>query len=159
MTISENELDRRLAALPRTTETPDQLWSGIDQRIDQGRWPWLNRVGALAAFAAAVVVAILVVEPPSLQALHPGAVVIHAEIEAMNRQSPAKHWVQPVNINGGLTAAWEENQAAIEELESALARNPDNQLLMDFLVRARLRQSELVNQAMADGGQAQHWSI
>ena len=58
-------------------------------------------------------------------------------------------------MTGGLTdaaplsEAWAENQTAIEELEAALERDPDNRLLLDFLAEARLRQVRLLNSGLA----------
>ncbi len=144
MTISDQELDRRLAALTRTSDAPKSLWHKIEPRLSRRRWPSLAAAGfGIAAMLVAALVLIEPSEPDSAPAFH---LMVSAEVEAMRRQAPAAPWPLPTSGNG-LSAAWEENLAAITELEQALKRNPGNTLLLEFLVRARLRQSELIHLA------------
>ncbi len=144
MTISDQELDRRLAALTRTSDAPESLWHRIEPRLSRRRWPSLVAAGfGIAAMLVAALVVFEQSEPDSAPALH---IMVSAEAEAMRRQAPTAPWPLPTS-NKGLNAAWEENLAAITELEQALKRNPGNTLLLEFLVRARLRQSELINLA------------
>lgn len=151
-------LDARLDALTREATPPAAAWSGVVERIraedgnrHRGR---AGRIGALAAAAAVVaVVAVSVVRQMPAgpgDAIDAGRVLVQAEAEAMRRAAPV--------ATGGLVdamplaAAWAENQTAIEELEAALDRDPDNDLLLEFLAEARLRQVRLLNSGLALDG-------
>lgn len=154
MTMNDMDLDRRLDALPRAADTPEALWPAIERRIahrTRRRW--------LAGIAAAVVMTVLAAliarnledfRPPDLTTtVSLAATVIAAEISAMDHAAPDAEQVAGTGFDKGWKAAWDLNQAAITELEHALKESPDNRLLLDFLARARLRESELVNQTMA----------
>lgn len=146
--IGEDALDRRLASLTRDAEPADSVWAGIEQRI---RTPARRgRAAPLAALAAALVAVIAALQwmpDPDRVPDNPGRTLVQAEAEAMRRAAPI--------MTGGLTdaaplsEAWAENQTAIEELEAALERDPDNRLLLDFLAEARLRQVRLLNSGLA----------
>jgi hypothetical protein len=159
MTLSDSDLDRRLAALTRQAAPPAAVWERIDQRIRQPRRPWLPVAAAATVAALGLGLVLLLANPWGEPAHRPGSQQIAAEIQAMRQGSPEHHWRQPTTLNGGLEQAWEDNQAAIAELEKALERNPDNTLLLEFLVRARLRQSELINHSAAVANPQPPWSI
>lgn len=158
MSINDAELDRRLAGLPRAVDVPAAVWTRIERRIAPRRRPW---IGSVAASVVLIAVAGLLVlsGPDKAGPADPEAVVIAAEVDAMRRSAPDPSALMAANLDQAWHSAWIENLAAIDELEKALERNPDNRLLMDFLARARLRQSELINQAVAGGAMASHRSI
>ncbi len=147
--VHDRDLDRRLAQLTREAAPPPAAWAGISKRIHRPR-----RVAVPLASAAAAVVAfaaLLQLLPGDDSARtgpiqDPGRVLVQAEAEAMRRAAPV--------ATGGLVdalplaEAWAENQTAIDELEAALTRDPDNRMLLDFLAEARLRQVRLLNSGL-----------
>lgn len=154
MNITDKELDRRLAALPRETDTPEALWPIIEQRIaHRHRRTWLGGIAAavlLGVLAALIANHFRDFQQFDLQGTASlAATVIAAEVEAMGRAAPDPGNDLFEGGAGSLESAWNVNQNAIDELERALKNNPGNRLLLDLLARARLRQSELVNQATA----------
>lgn len=155
--MTDAALDARLEALTRNATPPAAAWPAVAERIRAGegrvrRRP--GRIGALAAAAALVaVLAVTVVQQmpdgPG-EPIDAGRVLVQAEAEAMRRAAPV--------ATGGLVDAlplaesWAENQSAIDELEAALDRDPDNRLLLDFLAEARLRQVRLLNSGLVLDG-------
>lgn len=152
------ELDRRLAALTRSAEPASTSWSVIQARIERStesdqrarsRPFWPVAMAAAAVLAAVAAVVWQVPRSPTLSepAFDAGRVLVQREAEAMRRTAPT--------VTGGLevaptlAGAWAENQTAIEELEAALDRDPDNRLLLEFLAEARLRQVQLLNSGLA----------
>jgi hypothetical protein len=157
MTLEDTELDRRLSALPRQTDIDQRHWQAIEARLQAPPRRWPRFMAAAAGIAACLAVALLLVDQASLPSGNDASVVIAAEISAMRAQAAGLEadWDgQDLEMAG----AWDENQDAIEELERALARHPDNPMLMDFLAQARLRQAQLVQQATAGGALAQQGS-
>lgn len=154
MTMNDMELDRRLDALPREAAAPETLWPVIERQIaHRSRRTWL--AGIAAALVMAVLAALTAnnlkdLNPPDLTGtVSLAATVIAAEISAMDRAAPDAEQVPRTDFDKGWKEAWDLNQTAINELEHALKESPDNRLLLDFLARARLRESELVNRATA----------
>jgi hypothetical protein len=144
---ADAELDRRIEALTRRAEPGERVWTGIAARIEpapRAGWPWA------AAAAVVLALAIVAVQPDSRRsATMPDRAVqlVQAEADAMRRAAPAfaAGWIDEVPW----TEAWADNQAAIDELEAALARDPDNRLLLEFLAEARLRQARLIHSGLA----------
>lgn len=144
-------LDLRIEALTRSAEPGDRVWTGIAARIEPARragWPWM------AAAAVVLALAIAAVQPglqrsPTLSDL--ALQLVQAEVEAMRRAAPAftTGWTDELSW----AEAWAGNQAAIDELEAALARDPDNRLLLDFLADGRLRQARLIHSGLAHSPQ------
>jgi hypothetical protein len=159
MTIDDHKLDQRLAALSRQAEPDEGSWSAIESRLSPRQARWKLPAAAGLAVAASVLVVVLAMNPFHSAPDDFGSGLVSAEIEAMRHQVNWSDVPRHDSVNGGLTTAWEENQQAIAELEQALARNPDNLMLMDFLAQARLRQSELVNHATASAAGQQTWSL
>jgi hypothetical protein len=157
MTLSDRELDRRLAALPRHTETPSQHWQVIAARLDTPARRWPPMATAAIGIAACLALALLVVDPDAGVHSDTAAFIVATEIQAMRTQASG------IEQSGGrltteMSGAWEQNQDAIDELEHALARHPDNPMLIDFLAQARLRQHQLIQQAKAGGALADYRS-
>ena len=145
---ADEELDRRLSALVREAEPAASVWAGIESRIERPRRRYAAPLALAAAVVLAVVISVVQWGPEAPGALSdPARVFVQAEAEAMRRAAPVE--------TGGLVDAlpladaWAENQTAIEELEAALERDPDNRLLLDFLAEARLRQVQLLNSGLA----------
>lgn len=159
MTLDDHELDRRLAALTRQVDPDEGSWPAIEARLKRRPSRWKLPAAAGLAVAASLLVAVLVTSSLDTTPSGTEAGVVSAEIAAMQHQVSWSEVPRSDAINSGLSAAWDENQQAIDELEQALARNPDNLMLMDFLAQARLRQSELVKHATASGAGAQTWSL
>ncbi|NKI35846.1 hypothetical protein HFP89_11795 [Wenzhouxiangella sp. XN79A] len=144
-------LDARIAALTRSAEPRQRVWTGIAERIRPVRragWPW--------AAAAAVVLALAIVAlQPDRERSSTGSEralqLVQAEVEAMRRAAPVvtADWLD----ERPWTEAWADNQVAIDELEAALGRDPDNRLLLDFLAEARLRQARLIHAGLAHSPQ------
>ncbi|MBY6203870.1 hypothetical protein [Halomonas denitrificans] len=150
--IEDSELDARLSTLTREAPPPASAWAGIAERIRPRRRGRHVRWGLLAA-AAVLLVAVVVVRPPPDErpaGIDGGRILVAAETEAMRRVAPT--------VTGGLidtqplAASWAENQVAIDELEAALDRDPDNRLLLEFLAEARMRQVRLLNSGLAVRG-------
>ena len=140
MTLDDRELDRRLNALTRETNADESLWPGIEQRLRPARrWPAITG-SAAAVTAGAIVIALSVFDsaPPE----RPDTA--QSQAEAMRAAAPDALAVSSIYGSQSLMKAWQENQAAIEQLEQALARDPDNRLLLEFLSEARLRQARLI---------------
>ena len=146
MTFSEKDLDHRLSQLTRDEMPGEYNWQQISQRLNQRR-PYAT-LAAVATLAAIVILATLVIQLPDDSGWrNPLAVVAMAEMEVMRHHAPQE---LPEETEPGWDEAWQANQQAIDELEQALKRHPDNPLLIEFLARSRLRQASLINQTMTD---------
>lgn len=153
MRIDDRELDRRLAALPRVTDAPEALWPGIERRL--GARGYRIRTGAVAAALLAALAGWLWFQPGlTPHVADPAAVAFAAEADRMGVGAPEVTWIA---LDEDWHQAWRDNEAAILELERALEQHPGNALLLDFLAQARLRQSRLINQAMAGGAVEFEW--
>lgn len=144
--IRDRELDDRLAALAREFDPDDAVWRQIDSRIRPRRRVALAAVATAVLAIGALVAGRLAMEPggPSnMQRL------VSAEVTAMQASAPEELSLDRLGSPEELMRAWTENRDAIAELESALARDPDNRLLLEFLAEARLRQSQLINSGLA----------
>lgn len=147
MTIDDHELDRRLNALPRATVADESLWPRIEQRLHPTR---RRSVSAVAAAVAAVGVGVLVLALSVYESTAPEPpAMAQSEAAAMRAVAPDEAAVWRVNASSPLVEAWHENQAAIEQLEQALERDPGNRLLLEFLSEARLRQARLIQRGLA----------
>ncbi len=154
--LDDAELDARLSALTREARPPESAWAGVAERIRSRRRGRPGRWSALAAATVVLAVAAVILQSPderSIDAegdLDGGRMLVEAEAAAMRRAAPT--------ATGGLidaqplAASWAENQAAIDELEAALDRDPDNRLLLEFLAEARMRQVRLLNSGLAVRG-------
>jgi hypothetical protein len=134
----EQELDARLAALTRESEPEPAVWAAIEQRLQRPR-RWLAPVSAVAG----VLLCGLLIGLPPLQhdaTRSPGQLAI----QTMREAAPGPQAIAEVSTTPALADAWQENQAVVRELEQALQAEPDNPLLIEFLVDARLRETRLV---------------
>lgn len=147
MSMDDEQLDRRLAELPREAEPDDAVWAGIERRIRPARrWPAGVAAGLALAAGLAVIVQIATRAPePTAMA---SAARAEAEMRAMRAGAPARLALDRIGSSEALMAAWAENRAAIEQLERALQRDPDNALLLEFLREARMREAGIVQQGM-----------
>jgi len=138
MTIDDLELDRRLRALARETDPPPAPWRAVRRRIRSRTWP----AAAAAAVVAGVALAAsqLAFEPASSSRLES---LVRSEAAAMRSVVPDRLPVAAPDSGAALMAAWQENRAAIGQLERALERDPGNRLLLEFLTEARMRQARL----------------
>jgi hypothetical protein len=145
MTIDDTELDARLAALARDTEPDERNWRRIERRI---------RPRQRAPIAAAAAVAVVAIAVGIVAQFRGGGDVprdhqlLEAEVKAMAAAAPDEAALRRAGSPEALMQAWQHNRQAIEELERALVRDPDNTLLLEFLSEARLRQARLVQQGM-----------
>ena len=152
MSMKDEELDRRLRALPLTADVDDAIWPKIEQRIEHphartfGRLKWGG--GIAAAVAVVAVLALLDQDTPNWSELEL-AQTIQAEVRAMNASNLLPQLASQINWSDDMRAAWNEYQTAIDELEAALELNPGYQMLIDTLAATRLRQSSLLNNAQA----------
>lgn len=146
MSIDDEELDRRLAALTREAPSDASNWHRIERRIRPRRHWRLSAAAAGVALAAGLVV-VLQLEPSATDGERVHAFTV-AEIRAMRASAPTQLALEQVDSAEALMQAWAENRAAIDELEAALARDPGNALLLEFLREARLRQARLIQQGM-----------
>jgi hypothetical protein len=148
MSMDDEELDRRLAELPREAQPDDAVWAGIERRMQPARrWPAGLAAGlalAAAGLAAIVQIATRAPEPTAMAS----AARAEAEMRAMRAGAPARLALDRIGSSEALMAAWAENRAAIEQLERALQRAPDNALLLEFLREARMREAGIVQQGM-----------
>lgn len=145
--MDDCELDRRLAALTRDAEPAPANWTAIERRIRRRRLPAL---AAAAAGVAAIGFGIMLVARVDTNGFDEGAArsVVQAEVRAMEASAPEHAALRQLDTPEGLMEAWQDNRQAIDELNRALERDPDNQLLLEFLAQARLRQARLVRQGM-----------
>lgn len=147
MTIDDTELDARLSALPRETVPDARNWHRIERRIRRRRRAPLAAAAAAAAAAVGLGVAI-VWQFPFGGGVPRDQLLVQAEVQAMAASAPDEAALRRAGSPEELMQAWQDNRAAIAELERALARDPDNTLLLEFLSEARLRQARLVQQGM-----------
>jgi len=147
MTIDDRELDRRLGALTREVEADESLWPGIESRLrTRHRKPgW---IAAAAAVGALSIGALLVALSMFQRTVPDERSYAQRQAEAMRTAAPDAVAVSRVEASPPLIKAWRENQAAIDELERALERDPDNRLLLEFLSEARLRQARLIQRGL-----------
>ncbi|MEM7055013.1 MAG: hypothetical protein AAF446_10785 [Pseudomonadota bacterium] len=153
MSIKDEDLDRRLRALPRTAEVDDALWSKIEHRIEgqtrHQRYAVVKWSGGIAAAVSLIAVAALFdLDSPNWSELHRSE-TIAAEVHAMNAANLLPQLAGQIEWSDDMRTAWNEYQSAIDELEAALELNPGYQMLIDTLVATRLRQSNLLNQAQS----------
>lgn len=143
--MDDCELDRRLAALTRDAEPGPANWTAIERRIRRRRLP-----AFAAAGVAAIGFGIMLVARVGTDGFDEGAArsVVQAEVRAMEASAPERAALLQLDSPEGLMEAWQDNRQAIDELNRALERDPDNQLLLEFLAQARLRQARLVRQGM-----------
>jgi hypothetical protein len=144
MSISDRELDRRLAGLAREAEAPGHLWQRIEAGMNRRASPWRP---AWAAVAASVLVAALVVTLVPVDRTGNG---FPAEWDVIASSSQrlldlSLYEIAGPASTGGMAAGWQTHHDAVEELKKALEQNPGNALLLDLLVRARLREMEMIN--------------
>jgi len=143
MTIDDRELDRRLDSLTRQVPADESLWPRIERQTrSPRRWPAVAAIAASVG-AGAMFVALSILEDNTAQP----AGYAQREAEAMRAVSPDAMAVSRVDASPSLQSAWRANQSAIEELERALQRDPDNRLLLEFLSEARLRQARLIQRS------------
>lgn len=149
MNVSDRELDRRLGALARRADAPEALWPAIERRIRPAPGRRLTGLSVAAGVCLAILAGLLVTEQ-SFRNTGPGAMetMIAAEMAVMRRIAPDPSDELVRAMDPGLTEGWAVNQAAIDELEAALAAHPDNRNLLDRLARARVRQTQLVNRML-----------
>ncbi|NDY95095.1 hypothetical protein [Wenzhouxiangella limi] len=152
MSISDHELDRRLESLPRSCQPPDAVWQRLQEVLpdrmqalpaDQsGRTPsrlGTRRMALAAAVAGLALIGTLLLLPmrplqdSALVAVPPQQTVREAAAPAVGLQRSCQT----------VEAATAENEAAMRALEAALKHEPGNQLLLEFLAEARLRQADL----------------
>jgi hypothetical protein len=139
------------SALARSVEPSRDLWPGIDAALDApaaGAVPWAGRLGArgLAAAAVALVVltaaATLLLVPGEKTA---GPVVATATTEELLRALEAR------DVSPRTMAVVQRNLAVIDaaviELEAALAKDPTNEELARMLVSTHQKRAELVDRA------------
>lgn len=148
MTLSDEQLDRRLAALDDRCDPPESAWRSIQSQLSarRRRWPVMAIAAALAAVSL-VLVLIMTLEPADRHDARPGEQVVSDDPVPAADLDPAR-WLPMLARQPVLDAAWSENEAAIRALKAALADQPDNLLLQEFLAEARLRQSELIELAL-----------
>lgn len=142
--IGDSELDRRLDALARVGEPPAGAWSAIERRIGQRRRSMAVPAG-LAAVAVLCGVALVFLQLGSVPT-RPGGIAeaMQAEVRAMRVAAPEASLIADIESPEALMTAWQDNEQAIDQLEQALEQDPDNQLLLEFLTEARMRQARLV---------------
>lgn len=154
--LGDADLDRRLAALVRESDPAPTAWASIERRIEHpierpidSPLPrrWAARWAAVAAVAMAAIVTVLWTQNDSAVPIDSMRTLVQAEVEAMRRSAPVAT-VAMVD-EPPWTQAWTDNQAAIDQLEAAVERNPGNRLLLEFLAEARLRQARLINSGLA----------
>lgn len=150
---ADRELDQRLEALSRRADPDPALWQAIEARLDQetrqretrsGNSRWFAGSAIAASIAGALTIGLLLTMQSGDFADENVASAFQRELVAMQASAPAPLSSIRPDAPESLMAAWAENQSAIEELEEALNRDPDNRLLMEFLAQARLRQTHLI---------------
>lgn len=160
---SERDLDGRLDALTHHCDPDPVVWSAIEARLDRENQaethrapPSARRRGWAAglAFAASLTGALalglaLLQSPGGPGGSAPVARAFQMEQTAMRAVAPEPLPALLPDAPESLMAAWAENQAAIDELERALQRDPENRLLLEFLAQARLRQARLVQHGIS----------
>ena len=146
MTLSDEQLDRRLAALDDRCDPPEAAWRSIQSQLSarRRRWPVMALAAALAALSL-VLVLIMALDPAGRSDLSPADQVV---MDAPAAEPDQARWLPMLARQPVLDAAWKENEAAIRALKAALADQPDNLLLQEFLAEARLRQSTLIELAL-----------
>ncbi len=147
MSLSDRQLDQRLARLRHPAEPDPRLWQGIAPKLARRRRVWPLWLSAGSAVAAVVLLTVLAVPPRLGSPLDASDRIVGAEIRAMDAHAPSVADLEGARLGEVLGGAWDENEEAIAELEQALARQPGNPMLIQFLAQARLRQSELIHQA------------
>lgn len=141
----DQALDRRLAALPREHAPDPAVWQAVEARLAPRRrarpWAVAAATGGLALMLAALAPMLERTAP-----VDPARIAISAETRALQALEPTTLPAAWAEVPAGLERAWQDNQAAIAELEQALERTPGNRMLLDFLAEARLRQARLLGQ-------------
>jgi len=160
---TDRHLDRRLDALTRRADPDPAIWQSIEARLDReasaapNRAPnsalrrrWTGGLAIAASLTGALALGLALLQSPGRSG--DGAPVARAfqlEQTAMRAVAPEPLSTLLPDAPESLMAAWAENQAAIEELERTLQRDPENRLLLEFLAQARLRQARLVQHGIS----------
>lgn len=156
--MNDQELDRRLDALARQAEPDPALWQAIEARLDPdtnraaprtGRQGWIAGTAIAASLVGALALGLVLTENPGFDEREFAASAFQMELIAMRAGAPTSLASLLPDAPESLMAAWSENQGAIDELEQALERDPDNRLLMEFLTEARLRQARLLQHGLS----------
>lgn len=145
MNINDQELDRRLNALPQSADVNEAIWPKIEHRLHaRSHRRWFGGAAVAAGLVAVVVITNL--NSPDWAELHRNQ-AIEAEVRAMNAMTLLPQLADQMGWDEDMLAAWNQYQTAIEEIEAALELNPGYQMLVDTLAATRLKQSNLLNQA------------
>lgn len=180
MTDRPDELDGRVAGLPRSIEPPEDLWGGIEARIHAQAVARRRRqravLGACSALAAAVVLAVLArptPSDPSPDETRPGLERMAASPPVPRdppipevRASPiadleqaadelTRAFVQRRSLLGEeLLAVYDENLGviddAIDSSRAALSSHPDDPHLREVLVQAYRHKLNVLRRATSE---------
>jgi hypothetical protein len=135
--LSTRELERRAQALPLEIAPERDLWRGIELRLGArdvaaapprraAGWPWLSMTAALAAgYALATFVPLQPVGSDSVSPVSPIASTLIDNIAPALAQLPAK---TRAAVEADLTGLERDRQ----QIEEALAQEPDNPLLLEL---------------------------
>lgn len=134
---STRELERQAQALPLEVAPERDLWRGIELRLGArdvaaasprraAGWPWLPMTAALAAgYALATFVPLTPVGSDGVSPVAPIASTLIANIEPALARLPAKTRAVVEADLTGLERDW-------QQIEEALALEPDNPLLLEL---------------------------
>ena len=135
------ELERRAQALPLEIAPERDLWRGVELRLGAqdvaatpprraATWPWLPMAAALAAgYALATFVPLQPVGSGGVSPVSPIASTLIDNIEPALAQLPAKTRAVVEADLTGLERDW-------QQIEEALALEPDNPLLLELRMSA-----------------------
>lgn len=143
MSLSDQELDRRLQALDRACEPPESVWQQLEPQLNAPlarrlTRPWLALAAAVAGLTLFSTLLLTLFSPEATLVDSPAPGIVPQVVEPATGMQRSRQAV---------AAAAAENEAAIRKLEAALARQPGNLLLMEFLTEARFRQADLMGMA------------
>ena len=142
MSLSDQELDRRLNALDRHCTPPEKVWKTLQPELAErptrpSRRPRLALAAAVCGLGLLGAWLLL-----AMQTTH------DTPMAGTSGSDTARAMDEPAagfqRSRQALAAASAENEAAIRRLEAALEHEPGNLLLKEFLAEARFRQTELI---------------
>lgn len=150
-------LAEAVGALPRAIPPARNLWPAIAERLDEASAPraapWISRLGG-QGLAAAAVALVVVTAAATLLVVRPKAGAPGPDVQTGQTAATTEELLRALearDLSPRTMAVVQRNlaviDAAITELEAALAKDPDNEELARMLVSTHQKRAELVERA------------
>lgn len=159
----KTSLETRLSELPRRIEPERDLWPGIQSRLRSRRRRWAI-AGGLAAGASAVAVATVVMlgrqGPPATALPAATSTASLAQQATVQRAALSEFALDNSQLDAPTREVVAHNlaiiHAALGNIRSALAKNPNDTRLQSLLLAVEQEEAELLSQAQRAGTESRY---